>query len=267
VSDAEGGGVVAGWRITDLLRKDRENKPLPNEPGGGWIRSDIHELLNHTMNHETIGSFDVVVFRIPHGWITLNNITEPALNESVVLANELFGAKNVIFLSLPFVNNIMTMDDLEELHETNKMLKTFAQKNHSAVDNVMVLDFGRLGDALTEWNGKLMGFNVTNHTDYLFQRLNCCPKQGFLQTIAQVCTKRVRHGRKRCGPGNGFSVDGLHWCSENLNGRINAGTACLIQCMYSSDDVRECEKDCNNRFMSLRPIDEFVDDSLATSVS
>lgn len=254
---------MAGWRITALLNRRRENKPLPNIGGGGWVRSDVHDLLNHTVHDERIGSFDVIVFRIPHGWMHISAINEPALEESVVLANELFGAKNVIFLSLPFVTNIMTKEDLQELHKANQMLRAFAQNNHSAVNNVLVLEFGRLGDALIEWNGRLLGFNVTNYTDYLFDRLSCCAQRGsaLRKSIAQVCSERVVDGAEQCtGPGNGFSMDGMHWCSENLNGRLNAGTACLIQCLYSHVDVRACEKDCNDRFMSLRPIDAFADE-------
>ena len=271
VSDTMGGGVVAGWRITDILLRNGEGKALPNSGGGGWVRSDVHNLLNHTTGsrNETIGSFDVVIFRIPHGWIQLSSITETKLNETVALANELFGATNVVFLSLPFVNNVMTMDDLQELHRTNVMLKEFARKNHSLVNNIMVLDFGRLGDGLTRWNAQLLGYNVTaNDTDYLFERLECCPRKGFRRAIAQVCTERVKDGSKNCGPGNSFSIDGLHWCSETLNGRLNAGTACLIECLYSDGvvNVHDCERDCNDRFMSLRSVGPFADDFAAESV-
>lgn len=272
VSDAKGGGVVAGYRITDLLQRSRENKPLPNKSGGGWVRKDVQKLLNHTIRNETIGSFDVVVFRIPHGWIDLSNITEAKLSETVELANELFGVQHVIFMSLPFVNNIMTAQDLQELHETNTMIKEFAKKKHSAVNTIMVLDFGHLGNALIEWNGQLLGFNVNDNTDYLFERLSCCPKKGakkgMRQAIAQVCSQFVEHGKKKCGPGNGFSIDGTHWCSESLNGRLNAGTACLIQCLYSDvTNVRACGQDCNDRYMSLRPVDALADEILPASVS
>lgn len=268
VSDARGGGVVAGWRITGILQRSGEGKQLPNFKGGGWRRSDARKLLNHTVagaRNEKIGAFDVVVFRIPHGWMKLNAITESKLNESVALANELFGATNIIYLSLPFINNVMTEEDLQELHETNIMLKEFAQKNHSAVENIMVLDFGQLGDALTEFNGRLLGYE-TNNTDYLFERLKCLKRKKIGQSIAQVCSKRVKPGEKKCSPGNAFSIDGLHWCSETLNGRLNAGTACLIQCLYSDHaNMRTCEKDCNDRFMSLRPIDVFADESFPST--
>lgn len=264
VSDTNGGGVVAGWRITDLMQRSRENKPLPNRSGGGWKRKDVHKLLNHSFdnNSETIGTFDVIVIRIPHGWKNLKHFTEEKLNESVTLANELFGVRNVIFLSLPFVNNVKTKDDLKDLQETNSMIKEFARKNHTSVNNILVLDFGRLGDALTKWNGQLIGYDVST-TDYLFERLKCCRRKGFRRAIAQVCAERVERGTDKCGIGNGFSIDGLHWCSESLNGRLNAGTACLIKCMYNTvtTSIRECETDCNNRFMSLRAIDAFDDNN------
>jgi hypothetical protein len=149
------------------------------------------------------------------------------------------------------------------------MLKSFSRKNHSAADNILVLDFGRLGDALTNWNAELLGMNVTNNTDYLFEALPHKNKR-LVVSMAQVCSTEDLHGNdyKTCrNIGNGFSLDGLHWCSESLNGRLNAGTACMMQCMYSfeSDDfenMRGCEDDCNDRFMSLRPIDRFDDSAI-----
>lgn len=253
---------MAGWRITDLMRRNRENKPLPNRHGGGWKREDVDKLLNHTIRGEAIGSFDLAVIRIPHGWISLDNITEPKLSESVSLVQELFGVRNVIFLSLPFVSKAMTVKDLRALHKTNEMLKAFARKKHFAVDNILVLDFGRLGDTLTAWNGRLLGYNVTNNADYLSEGLRCSEYPKPSQSIAQVCGERVDKCSRACTRRNGFSIDGLHWCGESLNGRLNAGTACLVQCPYSDVDVRECEKDCNDRFMSLRPIEVFADSPL-----
>jgi len=278
VAPVKGGGAVAGWRITDLLRRSRENKPLPNQGGGGWVRSDADEIkkFNYSLPNgtaTTIGSFDTIIYRIPHGWMSLNTITKEALHETVELAYELFGAQNVIFLSLPFVSNVMTRDDLALLAQRNEMLREYVRSydgyNNTGVDNVLILDFGRLGDSLTEWNARLLGYNNTNNSDdYLFERLQCCPRRGFQRAIAEVCAERVEAGSEEC-PRNGFSLDGLHWCSETLNGRLNAGISCLLGCLYNGDakedlSIHMCEKQCNDRFMSLQAIDKFAEESEAS---
>jgi hypothetical protein len=45
-----GGVVVAGWRMTGLLSRKGENKPLPNSPRGGWVRKDVRNLTSYTYN-------------------------------------------------------------------------------------------------------------------------------------------------------------------------------------------------------------------------
>jgi hypothetical protein len=67
------GGVSAIWRMTGLLSKSMEGKApfkFPNHPGGGWSRKDIARFLNHEYKNTTVQRFDVVVFRIMHGWMT-----------------------------------------------------------------------------------------------------------------------------------------------------------------------------------------------------
>jgi hypothetical protein len=78
----EGGGTIAGWRINGILQRAGENKPGPNACCGGWSREDSHKLPRHNYTTTvgkntttTIGSFDVLIFRIPHGWVGLNLVT------------------------------------------------------------------------------------------------------------------------------------------------------------------------------------------------
>ncbi len=42
-----------------------------------------------------------MVIWIPHGCMTLNEVSEKALTESVPLAHELFGVSSFVFMSLP----------------------------------------------------------------------------------------------------------------------------------------------------------------------
>lgn len=289
MSDTVGGGVVAGWRITGLLLKRGENKRLPNAKGGGWKRADVKKLLDHDVynsgigdnDNNKIGNIDVVVVRIPHGWIGLVAIKESFISQGVDLAHTLFGVRNFIYMSLPIVNNIVTPADLEWLHKRNAMIKSFARKmttsNSSRIDNVLVLDFARLANGLIEWNGELLGMNTTanttiNNTEYDFRlEPQWFSEKGFTRKYAQVCnpvtalsSPNVTYQEGCTDWGNGFTLGGMHWCTESLNGRLNGGAACLMQCMYSnystSDEILACETDCNDRFMDpRRPMEKFAD--------
>mmetsp|Transcript_14719 Transcript_14719/g.26619 ORF Transcript_14719/g.26619 Transcript_14719/m.26619 type:complete len:153 (-) Transcript_14719:87-545(-) len=66
---------------------------------------------------------------------------------------------------------------------------------------------------------------------------------------------------------NKISRDGAHWCVENMGARYSASVACLLGCVHngsgpSADDlqdvemVRRCEQSCNDRFMSILPVEE-----------
>jgi hypothetical protein len=276
-----GGGVVAGWRITGLLNERGEGKPLPNSGGGGWSRKDVRNLTAHTYNTATndqgeaeskpVESFDAMVIQIPQGWITLNEISEKALTETVHLAHELFGVSSIVFISLPFVNNVMTMEDLRLLNEKNTLIRDFVRKWEmsgeagSGVEHLLLLEFGDFVDSLMEWNARLMGFD-TSVANYTMEALSCCPGRGYKQSIAQLCSTRVPAGTSKC-EGNSISADGMHWCMETIGGRLFAGTSCLLACAFNNKTrdgstnsattttTRQCEQRCNDDFMSLKPVD------------
>lgn len=289
VAPTRGGGVVAGWRITALLQSKGENRSLPNNSGGGWVRTDVVDLLsyNYTNGDDddenitiTYHSFDTTIIRIPHGWMRLHEITREALEESVELAHQLFGTTSFIILSLPIVNNVDTPELLDQLVETNQMIREFALDSRRRNGTyfvgrpVLLLDFGILGDSLVEWNARLLGYDNTTNTDphnttiktssrdYLFRyRLANGVK------IAQVCSEAVENESANCRP-NAICRDGMHWCSETLNGPINAGIACLLACLHNHDMEAKmtqafcgssqpfldcCETACNEKFMSVNP--------------
>jgi len=266
-TNIRGGGVVAGWRITALLQAARrQEKPFANVPGGHWIGSDVDKLLSqpyhNSKNATTIGSFDALILRIPHGWMSLDQITREGLQEAIELAHSLFGVQNVIILTLPFINNIQNPGDLAALRATNAMIQDFARayssKNNTGVDQVLTLEFGRLGDAVIALNAEQMGYNTTNN-DYLFDQ--CCPVEGLKRSIANVCAERASSGSRSC-PGNMITRDGMHFCTESFNGRITAGVSCLLSCIYdgSDSDTPACAQNCNDSFMSLLPIEHFDDE-------
>ena len=54
-----------------------------------------------------------------------------------------------------------------------------------------------------------------------------------------------------------ISEDGMHWCMETVGARYTASVACLLGCVYNGDtrpnhdEAKECERRCNEQFMSL----------------
>lgn len=63
----------------------------------------------------------------------------------------------------------------------------------------------------------------------------------------------------------------MHWCVETIGGRYSASIACLLGCVYNGsgemgggeeefnttkENVRQCERECNEQFMSLFPVAE-----------
>ena len=53
----------------------------------------------------------------------------------------------------------------------------------------------------------------------------------------------------------------MHVCPERLSFRYAASLACLIGCVYNRNgsyeqDLHGCEKECNDLFMTVVPIDE-----------
>ena len=269
----QGGGVMAGWRITGILNKDGENKKGPNACCGGWSREDSRKLLhqNYTVDNVTmpIDSFDVLIFRIPHGWIGLDHVTEKKLLEMIELASELFGVNTVMILTLPYINNVKTLGDIRQLKDTNDMIHKFSQNWPSAgkhgVDRVQVLDFATFGDSLMEWNARLMGMD-TSSANYTLESIQANKKSGNQQrSIAQVCAKRVPDQATTCEP-SGFSKDGMHWCMDRLGGRLVAAISCLLGCVYNQNDknastksssktvIEACERSCNDQFMTLTSV-------------
>lgn len=304
-----GGGLVASWRITGMLRRDRENKTLPNSPGGGWVRSDATELqqfrwepssvapISPTLTQnktnagklaaKTVGSFDSFIFRIPHGWIDLDQITNDSLVETVSLASELFHTETVTFVNTPFSNNIKSAEDMLGRTRANKLVQDFAaaynQQIHLrflqegthrgtlGVQRIQILDFGRFTDEVIERHAGIAGFN-TSDPNFLLERLTGI-KRKYPPSIAQSCSKKVSTLEKKCVL-NSISRDGMHWCMRTLGGRISAGLSCLLGCYhnrvtsststavsvnYSKAPVdhvetQYCEDRCNDQFMSLLPV-------------
>lgn len=223
---------------------------------------------------------DVMIFRIPNGWLRFEEITQQSLQESIQLAHELFGVTKVILVDLPFNNNVLTEQDWMDRQTNNQMIQQMAQTYHHNNDNnntggvrdVVVLQFARWTDLLMEFNARRIGLipatEPARNKSYALARLGC--RKKFPLSIAQGCAEYVTAGQCRCRR-NRISHDGMHWCLETLGGRFVAGVACMLSCLYDdrpttssrkdSDDhhrrrlLRQCEKGCNDQYMSLQPLD------------
>lgn len=295
--------VVAGWRLTGLMLPAGRNRPLPNRVGGGWAAKDVEALLsvqtaaNTSSQKNTwppppqedmeasaasphgsaLQMFDTAVIRIPYGWMELSSITKESIEQSMQLVQELFHVSNVILLTMPIVPNTKTHADLETLFQKNDMIRSLSQQQVSssvvvtgggttetttAPLNITVLDFANLAWDLARFNGNLMGLDTSTYNATITSLFDHRIREQHSRFIAHSCRTLVPSGSRECPP-NGFARDGMHWCNEAMNGRVNGGIACLLSCLHNEETTMmlgECEASCNRRFMSLRPIDVFDDD-------
>jgi hypothetical protein len=80
------------------------------------------------------------------GWIQLDDILKSNLYETIELAGSVFGAKNSIFVSIPFSNNVQSIPDMIHFVTTNSMIEQFiytsSNWNTTAVKSVEMLKFG-----------------------------------------------------------------------------------------------------------------------------
>lgn len=289
-----GGGALAALRMTGLLLEEGRGKPPPNKPpnirdaSGGWLPERVRQILdyNYTMTTrsgagsaetittttKTIDSFDVMIFRMPHGWLPASSFTRERMETSVRLAKELFGVHTVIIQTLFLNNNVKTMDDLNEMRETNRVIRELvdASWGNSDIPNLLLMDFGGWVDQLTELNAQLAGMDTKLNSNYTLERLGCAK---YPPTIAMSCVNNnVRPGDCKCIR-NVMSIDGMHWCMETLGGRIIGGMSCLMQCSLlvnknnSTIDMSlekkrhllgNCQQHCNDQFMSLRDASSLV---------
>ena len=127
-----GGGALAALRMTGLFLEEGRGKPPPNigpnqtDASGGWLPEHVRQILDHnytmpsmrvtdgiettatattttTTNSKTIESFDVMFFRIPHGWLPASSITRERLEASLRLMQRMFGVHTIIIQTI-FLN-------------------------------------------------------------------------------------------------------------------------------------------------------------------
>lgn len=304
VAPTFGGGATALWRMTALLSMSRKGRPPANSPGGGWSDTEIEALTGYSYEVEgqphnaTIGSFDVVIYRVMHGWMKSNEITNARLVEAVELCGELLGATTVVMMTIPFTNNVKTLEERRQVKEINGDIRLIARgwhaRNNTSVQKVLVMEYGNYNDHLIWSNARYLGYNVSHPLRatqatfesegerpdfFLLDRLN--DGAAWSASIPVVCHDMESLGteRSKCNRNHLF-LDGMHVCPERVAARYAAGVACLIGCAHNEKEgkgdtakdrllpekeMRACEKSCNEQFMSVMPVeDSWINTTLAS---
>ncbi|KAL7538030.1 hypothetical protein ACHAWF_005968 [Thalassiosira exigua] len=264
-----------------------------------WTR---HAHGNGAATNSTIGAFDAVVFRVMHGWMQLHEITRDRLVEAVELAHEVLGATTVVLMTIPFTNNVKTREDMKKVEEVNEVIREIARgwrdranaASSSGVRRVVVLEYGTYYEHVIWSNARHLGYDVSHplradREDFALEgptfaldRVNIGGEWD--PSIAMVCSNLKSLGEKRdkCDRNYLFS-DGMHVCAETLGGRFAAGLACLLGCAHNGvdDAVRagrdsdesserrfwQCERECNEQFFSVVPVEESWIDANVTMAS
>ena len=254
VAPTRGGGINGAWRITALLSQAARGLPeTKNKVGGGWNYYQSNYFLNHeyvTTNNEgggitTVKKLDAVIFRVMHGWMSVEEITRERIIEAAMLANSILGAETIIFITAPFTNNVKDAHMYEGVCKVNEMIWDVAENwHHDHPESiVLVLDYAAYSNHVIWTNGIQLGYNISdpltvkdpqvfdNEGVYMLERLNqkTCPP-----SIPMVCNKMPtsESGGAYCERNILFN-DGMHMCTETMASRIGAAVACLLGCVYN----------------------------------
>jgi hypothetical protein len=276
-------GLVAGWRILNFWKTEQEGGPLPNRPGGGWRRDDVTVLRNTAQTTNGRSDFDVFIFRPPQPWMKWDDFTETAVLETISLARNLLGVKLIIFLTVSYSNNVVTIEDIQQMHRVNDMIRSIGGHPNVTTANVTVLtlEAGQLIDLTVRHNARRLGLltNVSAAADadddanhFTLPRAKLLTESKWVGGSASyICGRPVEMVKNEPACiGNLLTEDGQHLCVKTMGGRLNAGLACLIECGRrnnsnssnnhnddaSSLSLSQCQDTCNRVFMSLEPIPE-----------
>lgn len=266
LSQARGGGTIAEWRLFGLLSRFGLEAALPPHEGGGWRLEMVETMKNHSWNRtdlnespsgqSTVGSFDIMLFRIPQVWITLDAVHFESLLETVTLAAEVFGVKTIVLINLPLVKAYKRTTDLALANERIRSFVNICQERRSSLPaTVMLMELGTLITEAGEYNARSLGYDTSNPY-FVFEQV---PNDPLLYTrpVATNCLSQPQYDEASGSyvgmcPLNMLFHDGLHLCIETFGPRIVGGMACLVECAERDPSHHhECELGCNQRYMRL----------------
>ncbi|KAL7527328.1 hypothetical protein ACHAXR_001898, partial [Thalassiosira sp. AJA248-18] len=265
-----------GWSMKQSIELVEHNYLARNET----------ELIGY---HPTfpVGTFDCVIMRIPHGWMDIPDITRDRIVEAIHLSHENLDVQTVIITTLPLNNNVLNASEWRGINRINGIIRDIARTwtssvvpgNNKGVQWVLVQEFGSFTNQILWKSAQHLGYDIQSTqqqqqqqegweltgVDFLLDRLPL-PKRKWPPSIPMVCAEKPSSTSQTNCPRNKISSDGIHWCIETLGPRYAASIACLLGCVYNNggkepkknddDDVRKCEQECNDQFMSILPIDE-----------
>lgn len=247
----------------------------------GWFtkpRSDAvtYNTIDETVQllHSLFGAKVIILQTVPVG----NNLQN--------FETELIAINNVIQNytdTFQYKDGMNDYDDDEE-EEKNKNKDEDEGKEKSENENedndiddsiqaVLLMDMARFSIELFKHNAASLGLitldptNNNNNEDdekFIIDQLNpllqfrtgCC-HYYFPQIIGFTCAQNVKNMTRHCTRTK-YSMDGHHWCLDEVGGRVHGVTACLIKCGHDFPSMKEelevCQTRCNEQYMSLRPI-------------
>jgi len=239
---------------------------------------------NNTLPY-SVTAFDAIVLRLNHGWLTIEQLTKERIVEAINLSNKYLGAQTVIISTLPLNNNVVTPSHWQGIAKINQMVRDIATSwmpsQPGDVKWVLVQEFGNFTNQILRMNAQHIqltnastpdfsqkGWELSG-TDFLLKRLSAATY--WYPSTAMVCAERtyptVNEKKEEVEDclRNKISRDGCHWCVGTVGPRYSASVACLLGCVHNGNEpsanargsemVRRCERVCNERFMSILPVD------------
>ncbi|KAL7532351.1 hypothetical protein ACHAXR_004578 [Thalassiosira sp. AJA248-18] len=276
-----GGGATAFWRYTKLLERKRWKRIHPcYVMERNWGHNFVHNLLDYKYTDPapeasnkqlSISGFDAVVIRLPHGWMKAEELTYERIKEVVIFCQELLGARAVIFSTVGLDNNAVTPEMWAGVIKINEIIHDVAKSweppsDGDGVQWILVQEFSNFTSSILHENGKFIGYDVTSNK-FFFERL-VGGTTSWPQSIPMVCANKPKDNLDSECKRNKISPDGIHWCVETLGPRFTASIACLLGCVFNgrppetspegSASLRKCEQECNEQFMSLKRVNEYL---------
>ncbi|KAL7476943.1 hypothetical protein ACHAW6_002769 [Cyclotella cf. meneghiniana] len=251
------------------------------------VKNHNHSNKPFNVSMQRVGRFDAAILEIPYGWIKdINLITKERIIEEVNLVGKYFGAETLIISTIAMKNNVKTLGRWQGVIKVNEIIREIAsswappQAGSDGVHWVLVQEFANYTNQLIWTNAKHIGCNVSSleFSSYGWEGQNAEFLMDWLQnfsrfwppSVPMICAEKPRDGTS-CAK-NKISPDGGHWCIATLGPRYSASIACLLGCVYNGNwidfsvdmmaprsmnkNVRLCEQECNDQFMSLVPVHE-----------
>jgi hypothetical protein len=229
--EKQANGIVAFMRLNYLLLNTTEEATSGKKQDFSWSRNTTTELLNwrNPGNNETINAFDVLIYRIPFGWLTVDQITEENLIESLQLASRISKVSSIVLVTPHFINNIRTLQEWEGLLNIRSMLHKIANewRGYDEMEfgenlkHITIFELGEYTDQIWRLNAQSIGYDDTTSPDgYFLDKLSkdCYNWPG---NIVHICAEKVPVGQSQCKR-NMLSFDGMHMCMSNLGPRMMA---------------------------------------------